>query len=272
MARRLATQVLPPDVLARIDALPLDDLGHGFDAFGMTRDGVADAVALVWPAYAGWFRVTSHGAGHVPTTGPTVLAANHSGTLPLDAMLLCVDVLVHAPSPRVPRAVLDHFVGRLPMVGRAFARAGAVSGSRSNLHHLLSHGELVLVFPEGTAGIGKPFSSRYQLQRWREGHAELAIRHGAAVVPVAIVGAEEVLPQLGRIDLHWFGAPWLPIPATLVPLPVHVHVWYGEPLRFPHPPEAADDPAIVDAAAAQVRDAVQRLIRRGLAERPGIFA
>ena len=32
--------------------------------------------------------------------------------------------------------------------------------------------------------IGKPFTERYHLQEWRVGHAELALRHRAPVVPV----------------------------------------------------------------------------------------
>ena len=46
----------------------------------------------------------------------------------------------------------------------------------------------------GVPGISKPFRQRYRLRPFRVGHAELAIRHGARVVPAAVVGAEEQLP------------------------------------------------------------------------------
>jgi 1-acyl-sn-glycerol-3-phosphate acyltransferase len=130
------------------------------------------------------------------------------------------------------------------------------------------------VFPEGVPGIGKPFSKRYQLQEWRVGHVELGIRHGAPIVPVAVIGAEEQMPQLGRLEgLNLFGAPYLPIPATPVPLPVRYRIYYGPPVDIParYPREAADDPHRVADAAAEVRDAVQDLIERGLRERDGIF-
>ena len=106
------------------------------------------------------------------------------------------------------------------------------------------------------------------------GHAELALRHCAPVVPVAIIGAEEQWPQLARIErFHPFGAPYLPIPATPLPLPVRFHIWYGEPIHLDArwSPEEADDPNVAEEAASLVKDAVQRLIDRGLNERKGMF-
>ena len=48
------------------------------------------------------------------------------------------------------------------------------------------------------------------------GHVELAITHGAPVVPVAVIGAEEQWPQVARIDsIQLFGAPWVPMPRRL---------------------------------------------------------
>ena len=101
-----------------------------------------------------------------------------------------------------------------------FARCGVVGGSRGNAKALLEAGEMLMIFPEGTPGIGKPFSDRYQLQEWRQGHCELAIRHSAPVVPVGIIGPEEQMPQVGLIKgLKAFGVPHLPVPATPFPLP-----------------------------------------------------
>lgn len=269
----IAKKILPAEVIARIEAMTIDDRGHGYDAFGMSRDGLAALVALSWFLHQRWFRVQSHGIEHIPREGPAILAANHSGTLPWDALMIGVDVIAGAPHPRPLRPILEWFIRELPIVGRTFVRAGGVGGSRANLHALLDQGELVLLFPEGIHGIGKPFSQRYQLQRWTEGHVELAIRHGVPVVPVAVVGAEEAMPQLGRVEfIKAFGAPWLPIPATLIPFPVRCHIWYGAPIHFAVPPEAADDPAIVDAAALHVRHAVGALLEHGLAARQGFFS
>ena len=82
------------------------------------------------------------------------------------------------------------------------------------------------------------------------------------------------MPQLARIPLgKGFAVPYLPIPATLVPLPVRYHIHYGEPLPFhrDYTPEDADDPEVVKEAAARVKRAVQGLLDKGLEQREGIF-
>ena len=132
-----------------------------------------------------------------------------------------------------------------------------------------------MIFPEGVPGIGKPFSERYQLQDWRVGHAELAIRHSAPVIPVAFIGPEEQMPQMARLERFGkvLGLPYLPIPASPIPLPVRYHIHYGEPIALhqDYRPEQADDPEVVNEAAHRVKTAVQGLIERGLEIREGVF-
>lgn len=259
--------------LEHVRAVPIRDAGHGYDVFGLEPAHVAFALASLGWLHQRYFRVSSHGVEHVPARGPALLAANHSGTLPFDAVMLWVDVLRRRG--RIPRAVTDYFVAGMPFFGTLFARCGAVGGTPGNLRVLLESGELLMLFPEGVPGISKPFSQRYQLQEWRVGHAELAIRHRAPVVPVAIIGAEEQMPQLGRIEAlgPLVGAPYVPVPLTPLPLPVHYHMHYGEPLMLHEglAPEDADDPEVVERAASRVKEAVQVLIQRGLRRRRGVF-
>lgn len=271
--RKLVDRFLPAGLRERVRHLTLLDAGHGYDVFGMNMDWVAGLLALQRPLYERYFRVSSHGAHHIPRQGAVILAANHSGTLPFDGMMLWNDVLRHTDPPRVPRAVADHFVPAMPFVSAMYSRVGVVGGSRGNVRHLLEAGECLMIFPEGTEGIGKPFSKRYRLQTWRVGHAELAIRHRAMVVPVGIVGAEEQMPQLATLPVHAFGAPYLPIPLTLFPLPVHYHIHYGEPIDLARRFGAgkADDPEAVRKAASLVQSRVAELLSRGLRERAGVF-
>jgi 1-acyl-sn-glycerol-3-phosphate acyltransferase len=268
-----ASWVLPAEVRETARNVQFEDLGHGFDRFGLNPDGVALGLALCEFFYTHWFRVESHGIHNVPADGPVVVASNHSGTLPLDALMTWADIVRNGPNGRVPRVVMDHFVTLLPFVGNVFTRGGAIGGSRGNFHTLLSAGELIVVYPEGVQGIGKPHSKRYQLQRWNEGHAELAIRHQAPIVPMCVIGAEEQLPQLARLPIRLFGSPYTPVPATPFPLPVHYHLHYGEPIdvagRFD--PDEANAPRAVHALAAEVKDAVRDLIASGLEHREGVF-
>lgn len=251
---------------------PFFDEGHGYDVFGLHPPSLAGVVAASRPLYEHYFRVDSEGIQHIPSSGPAILVANHGGVLPMDGAMLCLDVLMRTDPPRIPRAIADRFVPRLPLVSTLFARVGAVSGTRTNVRRLLERGELVAIWPEGVSGPAKPFRCRYEIQRWSVGFAELAIRYRAPVIPIAIIGAEESWPLLARVrGIRAFGSPYLPIPASPIPLPAHYHIRYGTPMYFDFGAEAADDPRTVADAAADVRDAVELLIADARNARRGVF-
>ena len=74
-------------------------------------------------------------------------------------------------------------------------------------------------------------------------------------------------------EIHAFGTPYLPIPASPFPLPTRYHIRYGAPIQLDRGrvPADAADPAIVAAAADEVRVALERLITAELAARRGVF-
>lgn len=274
LARAYTGAMLTASQRRHLRDVHLDDAGHGWDRFGMSREGVAFGLSMFRPLYEHYFRVRSHGAEKIPREGPTIVVANHSGMLPLDGMMLWTDIVLHTDPARVPRPVADFFVPALPFINIIFARGGVIGGTRGNVHAALEAGELLELFPEGVAGIGKGFSERYRLQRWSVGHAELAIRHRAAIVPTAIIGAEESWPQVAKIEsLRGLGIPHLPIPATPLPIPVRFAIHYGDPIRLTddYDPAQADDPAVLRDAAMRVRTAVEDLIAHGLRQREGLF-
>jgi 1-acyl-sn-glycerol-3-phosphate acyltransferase len=173
------------------------------------------------------------------------------------------------------RPIAERFIPKLPLVSTYFARVGAVVGTHANVARLLARGELIAIWPEGAAGIAKPVHDRYQMKTWQVGHAELAIRHRAPVIPVAILGSEESWPVIGRITrLHGFGIPFLPVPATPLPLPLRHHIYYGAPIALHDglPDGAADDPGIVARAAARIRLALAGLLRDAKEARAGRYA
>ncbi len=264
---------LPVAERSVLERVVIADAGHGYDRFGLSRDYVALALALTGPVYRHYFRVRSVGVQRLPRAGGAIMVSNHSGTLPFDGMMIWADVVRR--TARVPRVVADVFVPALPFVWTLFARAGAVAGSRHNVEALLSTGELLLIFPEGVPGVGKPVRERYQLRPFRLGHAELALRHRVPLVPVAVVGAEEQMPQLLRLVRlgHYVGLPYVPVPLTPLPLPVRYHIYYGEPIdvSVEHGPDAADDPRVLAVVAERVRAAVGELLALGLRQRRGVF-
>src|SRR5439155_22253195 len=126
-----------------------------FDLFGRDPAAVARARALGAFWYERYFRVASSGSEQIPATGPAILVANHSGTLPIDGALLWLDV--GRRTSRTLRPIADRFVPLLPFVGTAFARTGVVTGTHANVRKLLDDGELIAIFPEGVSGPAKSF-------------------------------------------------------------------------------------------------------------------
>lgn len=251
---------------------PFFDEGHGYDVFGLHPPSLARAVDAGRRLYDNYFRVDSVGAEVIPADGPAILVANHGGFLPIDSAVLCLDVLRRTDPPRIPRPIADHFVPRLPIVSTVFSRLGAVSGTRANVRCLLERGELIAIWPEGVSGPAKRFHDRYRIQDWRVGFAELAIRYRAPVIPVAVLGAEESWPLALKLPIaRMFGAPYLPVPACPVPLPAHFRIRYGAAQLLGTCSRDADDPAVVEAAAADVRVALERLLDDARLARRGVF-
>lgn len=248
------------------------DEGHGFDLFGLHPPTLRRTLALGGRLCDRYFRTRSYGVEVIPRDGPAILVANHGGALPIDAALLVLDV--DRATGRIVRPIADRFVPSLPMISTWFARVGAVTGTHANVARLLARGELIAIWPEGASGIAKPVRERYQVKTWQVGHAELAIRHRAPIVPVAILGSEESWPVVGRITrFHRFGIPFLPVPATPLPLPLRHYIHYGAPIALHDgiDPDAADDPGVVARATVRVRLALADLLRDARQARAGRF-
>jgi 1-acyl-sn-glycerol-3-phosphate acyltransferase len=194
-------------------------------------------------------------------------------------MMLSTAMLLDAEPPRIARGMGEYWIPRLPFVGTAAARGGAMVGTPDNCRHMLENEECVMVFPEGVRGINKPYRKRYRLQRFGQGFMRLALEARAPIVPVGIVGSEEQqpgianLPALGRL----VGMPAFPITATfpwlgplgLLPLPVKYRLHFGEPLAFEG--DSNEEDAAIEDRVAVVRRALEELLASGRRERRGIF-
>ncbi|WP_240506110.1 lysophospholipid acyltransferase family protein [Thermoactinospora rubra] len=254
------------------------------DEFGFDPE-LTDTVLLelVRPLYRHWFRVDALGLDNVPGEGGALVVANHSGTLPVDALML--HVALHDEAGRPCRMLGADLVYQLPFLSHLSRKSGHTLACREDADRLLRKGELVGVFPEGFKGVGKPFSERYKLQRFgRGGFVASAIRAGVPIVPTAIVGAEEIYPKIGDLKTlaRLLGVPYIPItpffpwlgPLGLIPLPSKWMIEFGEPIRTDdHDPADADDPIVVFNLTDQVRETIQQMLnelrlRRGHAFPP----
>lgn len=271
-------ETMAPVTSAPIDAPHPRNGTH--DAFGRDPSFAARALRLLEPIYRRYFRVETRGLENVPTTGPVILVANHCGALPWDvAMLSCATSLDH-PAQRALRPLVEDFVFDFPVLGSALNRLGAVRSSTENAQALLAAGEAVAFFPEGEKGLGKSLSHRYRLAAFDRGSViELAMRTGAPVVPVAIVGGDEVHPVLLRLvrPVAPLGLPFLPVTPTfpwlgalgLWPLPTKWTIEFGAPVRY----EASGsiDASAVARHTEELRTNLQDRIDGLVRARRGIF-
>ena len=243
--------------------------------------------------YTKYFRVETIGIESVPKVGRCVLVANHSGTLPLDGVMLKAAVKREqaganasdgaASCGRDVRWLTEDFIYHMPFLGGAMNRLGAVRACQENAERLLAKESLVAVFPEGVKGIGKLFADRYRLQRFgRGGFIKLCLRTGTPIIPVAVVGAEETNPLLFKIEhlSKALGIPYVPVtptfpllgPLGLLPAPTKWRIQFGEPLDLSaHGPEAADDEILVGKLAERVRAAIQTMLDRSVGSRKSVF-
>jgi 1-acyl-sn-glycerol-3-phosphate acyltransferase len=236
------------------------------------------------PVYDKWFRVETRGLDNVPDIGGALIVANHSGTLPLDAIMTQLALHDHHPARRHLRLLGADLVFTLPVVAPLARKSGNTLACNADAERLLSADELVGVFPEGFKGIGKPFAERYKLQRFgRGGFVSAALRTGKPIIPVSIVGAEEIYPLIGnsKTIARLLGLPYVPItpifpllgPLGLVPLPSKWIIEFGEPIETAAlgGAAAAEDPMLVFNLTDQVRETIQSTLYTLLMQRRSVF-
>lgn len=126
------------------------------------------------------FRWEIHGLANIPAEGPTILCSNHISNWD--------PPLIGSPLDRPVHYMAKEELFKVPVVGWLIRQFGAFPVKRGGVSKesirlsigLLRSGKVMGVFPEGTrknaGGEGK------------KGAAMLALRSGAAVIPVAIVG------------------------------------------------------------------------------------
>jgi 1-acyl-sn-glycerol-3-phosphate acyltransferase len=233
--------------------------------------------------YRRYFRVKTTGIENLPNGGRCIIVANHSGTLPLDGLMLRTALNLERGGSRELRWLAEDFLFYLPFAGVFMNRVGAVRACQENAERLLEKEHMVAVFPEGVQGIKKLFRERYRLQRFgRGGYIRLALRMRAPIIPCSIVGAEETNPLLYRVEYlaGLIGLPYIPVtptfpflgPLGLLPAPSRWRITFGEPVSLDHHgPEAADDHVLVGRLSDRVRGTIQSMLDSGVRDRRSVW-
>jgi 1-acyl-sn-glycerol-3-phosphate acyltransferase len=241
----------------------------GYDPWGYNSDVTKVGLGITRQLYEKYFRVQAHGVEKVPSEGPVLIIANHSGQLPLDGLLIGYALAARENRPRMPRAMIERFFPTVPYLGNLLNEMGAVLGDPTNCAKMLANNEAVVVFPEGIRGSGKPYKDRYQLKRFGNGFMHLAMKYNAPIVPVGVVGCEEIIPAITNIKplANMLGLPYAPVALPVV-FPAKVHLNFGDPLVF----DNDDIPEeLVAERVERVKAAISALIDKGLHDRKRLF-
>jgi 1-acyl-sn-glycerol-3-phosphate acyltransferase len=256
---------------------------YAVDDFGFDPQWTESFLTVFKILYRDYWRVETTGIEHVPATGRALLVANHAGVLPWDGTMIKTAMFVEHPQPRHVRALVASLFMGMPVMSWFLRRTGQTVGHPDDTRRLLERDELVLVFPEGVKGTGKPFKDRYRLRRFgRGGFIATAIRAGAPIIPVSVVGSEEIYPMVADLApvAKAFGLPYLPItpffpwlgPLGLLPLPSKWRIQFHPPMHVEtYSPEAADDRNLVMALADEVRETIQKGVYENLKRRRSVF-
>jgi 1-acyl-sn-glycerol-3-phosphate acyltransferase len=232
--------------------------------------------------YKGYWRVEAAGVERIPVEGPVLLAANHSGQVPWDAIMLTMAVLTEHPAQRLARVLYPAWVPKLPFLSVWLARMGQALETVENGTRLLEQGDLVATFPDGDDGLTKTFRNRYRLARFDPGFVQMALSQQAPIVPVSIVGAEETYITLGHAPVlsRISDLPHVPVTLTfpwlgllgLLPLPTKWFIDFGEPIVTDgFGPDASSNLVLVAQVADRVRNSLQSLMDDRLVRRRSVF-
>lgn len=241
---RRVTSDLVPDAAddaaaAEVETGPVRRIGA---TYALGRFVVAPLARLV-------YRPHVEGRGNVPKSGPVIFASNHL------SFIDSIAIPVAAPRPVHFLAKSSYFDG--PGLGgwlskQFFTAIGAVPVQRGagqaaldaleQQRALLEQGSIVALYPEGTRSLDG------RLYKGRTGVAFLALQTGAPVVPVGLIGTDDVMP----------------VGAKMPSLTHRVTVKFGEPLDLGHHGPATSGRAR-RAATDEIMSAIHALSGQELA-------
>ena len=213
-----------------------------------------------------------YGLKNLPDDG-SLLVGNHTIYGFLD--LPCLMAEVWKRRRIAIRGLGEHAHYAVPLWRDLLGACGMVRGTRDNVRALMRDHQTIMVFPGGAREVNKRRGQQYQLL-WRErmGFARLAIEQGYPIVPVAAVGADDMLdviidqttPGYGQLALAYERVMGFPTPPVVrgvglstFPRPERLYFWLGEPIDTTRFAGQKDD-----AAASTIRDETKLAILTGI--------
>lgn len=261
-------------VRRRVQTLGMSERAGEVDDFGLDPVVVERSRRFFEWLRRRYWRVVVHGAENVPTRGPVLFVGNRSGLLPFDGLMSAHVIERELAAIARPRFLVADWLITQPFAQPFLARLGGVRACPENATRLLQLGTSVIAFPEGAKGATKLFRDRYRLRRFgRGGVLRLARAMEVPVIPLAIVGAEEIYPILmhsGSLARR-FGVPLFPVTPTFpwlgvagaLPLPSKWHIEFGEPFEMPsQPATGSSEELLIAEQTERLRLDLQRRVDR----------
>ncbi len=142
---------------------------------------------LIRQVLARWLRLRVVGAEHLATPGPVILAPVHRSNLDAPLVAGVAKRRVRALGKEslfasMPAAWINSALGAIP-VRRGEADREAMRAARQ----VISTGEMMIVFPEGTRQSGPVIDGVF------DGTAYLANKANAPIIPIGIAGTEAAM-------------------------------------------------------------------------------
>lgn len=238
------------------------------DPWGFNLELCEKTLRKLVPLYRSYFKVRVFGAENVQDHS-YIVTSNHTGQIPLDGMLITIAFLLEVSPPRVLRAMVERFMAQLPFVGDFTAQTGSILGDRANCSFLIDHGESILVFPEGVRGISKNTPDYYKLRNFSEGFYRIALQKKTPILPVCVIGAEEMFPfvfhskRLAKI----LKVPAIPLTANFFPLPSPIDIYIGKEIPIPAHLEAEASDKDIKENVYHIENSIKRMLITGLKNR-----
>jgi 1-acyl-sn-glycerol-3-phosphate acyltransferase len=204
---------------------------------------------LAWRLY---FRVRLSGIEKVPGDSPVIFVGNHSGGLSTpDTAMAVYAFWSHWGADRPVYALVHPHIFRMPQMARHIARVGGLAATPRMAQAVMEAGMSMLVYPGAGDEAYRPYTERHLVKLGdRSAYVRLAMRYGAAIVPVVCHGGHDTLLVLddGRsraqaLGLDRIGIDRVPLtyswPYGLalgllydLPFPKRIDIAFGDPIRF----------------------------------------
>jgi 1-acyl-sn-glycerol-3-phosphate acyltransferase len=235
------------------------------------------------PLYERYFRVEARGLDHIPDKGGALIVANHSGTLPMDALMTQVALWDHHPAGRHLRMLAADVVFTMPYVGELARKAGHTLACAPDAERLLRRGRGRRGLAGGVQGdrqaLLRPLPAaalrprRLRLGRAAHRHADHPDRDRRRRGDLSEDRRHQAAGPAAERALR-AGDPDLPVARPARPGPAAVEVVPRVRRADRHlglRSGAADDPMLIFNLTDQVREIIQDTLYRVLLQRRSVF-